>query len=244
MIHGLVTVRTTSTRLPAKCLLPFGDGINIIEHVILRAKYYDIDPILCTSTDKTDDILIEIAKKYKIKYFRGALVNKLKRWSDCAEHFKINHFHSVDADDPFFDGEEMHKSMSLLLKDDYDIICPTISSSNGSASVGYSLTSNIIKKALIGINEDCDTEMMWYSIDKVENVKKCILDDFDNNTLKARLTLDYQEDYWLLSTIQKILGNSCSRNEINKLFKENPDLYKINWFRNAEWKNAQDAKKI
>ena len=60
MIHGLVTVRTTSTRLPAKCLLPFGDGINIIEHVILRAKYYDIDPILCTSTDKTDDILIEI----------------------------------------------------------------------------------------------------------------------------------------------------------------------------------------
>ena len=63
--------------------------------------------------------MIEIAKKYKIKYFRGALVNKLKRWSDCAEHFKINHFHSVDADDPFFDGEEMHKSMSLLLKDDY-----------------------------------------------------------------------------------------------------------------------------
>lgn len=244
MITGLITVRTTSTRLPAKCLLPFGDGMNVIEHVILRAKHYDIDPILCTSTDQTDDILIEFAKKYRIKYFRGALVNKLKRWSDCVEHFKIKNFHSVDADDPFFDGEEMHKSMSLLTKDGYDIVCPTISSSNGAASVGYSLTSNIVKKALIGVNEDRDTEMMWYYIDKIENLKKYILDESDDIIINARLTLDYQEDYWLLSTIQKILGNNCSRKEIFFLFKENPDLYKINWFRNSQWKNAQESKKI
>ena len=59
---GLITVRTSSTRLPNKCLLPFGDG-NVIEHIIKRAKYSGLDPILCTSIDKSDNILQEIAEK-------------------------------------------------------------------------------------------------------------------------------------------------------------------------------------
>ena len=45
---------------------------NIIEHIILRCIDADLVPILCTSKNKSDDILIKIAKKFKIKYFRGS----------------------------------------------------------------------------------------------------------------------------------------------------------------------------
>ena len=110
---GFITVRTSSTRLPNKCLLPLGDE-TVISHVVKRAIAYGIEPIICTSTDKSDDILEEISKELGVKCFRGSLVNKLKRWLDCAEHFNVNSFHTIDADDPFFDGSEMIASLDLL----------------------------------------------------------------------------------------------------------------------------------
>ena len=36
---------------------------------------------------------------------------------------------------------------------------------------------------------------------------KYILDEIYSNASQIRLTLDYQEDYWLLKSIQNILGN-------------------------------------
>ena len=55
----------------------------------------------------------------------------------------------------------------------------------------------------------------------------------------VRLTLDYQEDYWLLTFILNECGPNCTRSEIQDLFSRNPDLYKINWFRNSDWQNNQ-----
>ncbi len=55
----------------------------------------------------------------------------------------------------------------------------------------------------------------------------------------TRLTLDYEEDYWLLESVRRMSGNLATRQEINKLFLSNPDLYKINWFRNQEWRENQ-----
>ena len=61
-IHGIITVRTFSSRLPNKCLLPFGEKINVIQHIIKRCKKFNIEPILCTTIDERDDILQTIAQ--------------------------------------------------------------------------------------------------------------------------------------------------------------------------------------
>jgi spore coat polysaccharide biosynthesis protein SpsF len=238
---GFITVRTSSTRLPNKCLLPLGDE-TVISHVVKRAISYGIEPIICTSTDKSDDILEEISKELGVKCFRGSLVNKLKRWLDCAEHFEVNSFHTIDADDPLFDGHEMIASLDLLSSKDCDVVCPTESSSAGGASVGYSLTTAIIKKALENLDADTDTEMMWYYLEKVSQVKMEILPEASNANIKVRLTLDYEEDYWLLVSIIRILGSNPDRNKVRQLFLNNPDLTKINLFRNDEWKKAQLSK--
>ena len=105
--------------------MPFGD-CNVIEHIIHRTKHYQLEPIICTSTDSSDDILAEIAQNERVKIFRGSMINKLKRWYDCCNHFNIKEFHTVDADDPFFDGELMKKSMDLL-NQGYDVVCPITS---------------------------------------------------------------------------------------------------------------------
>lgn len=240
---GLITVRTSSTRLPNKCLLPFGDD-NVITHVVKRSISYGIEPIICTSADPSDDILETIANNLNIKFFRGSLNNKLKRWLDCAEEFGLKDFHTIDADDPLFDGDQMKKSLNLLRSRKCDIICPTESSSSGGASVGYSLTKEIVEKALVNVADDTDTEMMWYFLEKIKGIKMEILPETDDYRMNARLTLDYEEDYWLLASIVRILGNDATRQQINDLFLRNPDLIKLNLFRNDEWKKSQLLKKI
>ena len=69
-IPAFITVRTqTSSRLPKKCLLPFGQG-NVIEHIIERALFYGLDPIVCTTDQPADDVLEDSDQK-KCKIFQG-----------------------------------------------------------------------------------------------------------------------------------------------------------------------------
>jgi RimJ/RimL family protein N-acetyltransferase/spore coat polysaccharide biosynthesis protein SpsF (cytidylyltransferase family) len=242
-IPGLVTVRTSSSRLPQKCLLPFGDG-NVLEHIIRRAKHFGIEPIVCTSVDPSDDVIERIAAAENVKCFRGALANKLKRWADCARHFKLGAFHTVDADDPFFDGSEMQRSYAFLRDGGWDMVAPTESSAAGGASVGYTLTADIVTRASAGLADEADTEMMWYHVAKVPGLKKATLPESEADPVVARLTLDYQEDYWLLESIRRVVGNLAPRAAVDDLLRRNPDLYRINWFRNEEWAAGQAAKKI
>jgi spore coat polysaccharide biosynthesis protein SpsF len=240
---GFITVRTSSTRLPKKCLLPFGE-LTVLHHIIRRVVSYDIEPIVCTSTSKEDDVIEEIANKEGVRCYRGSLDNKLQRWLDCAMHFNIDTFHTIDADDPFFDGNEMKNSIKILQEENLDMVCPTVSSSSGGASVGYSLTTNIVKKACKDLDKDTDTEMMWYYMEKVPNLRAKVLPETRVNISKMRLTLDYEEDYWMLESVRRMLGNLTSRDKVDQLFLSNPDMYKINWFRNDEWQAKQLLKKI
>ena len=240
IIDGLVTVRTQSTRLPGKCLLPFGD-VRVIEHIIERCLRYDIDPIICTTQLPEDDVLVDIAQHYKVRSFRGSVKNKLKRWYDCATFFGLEVSHSVDADDPFFDGQEMHRSMALL-NEGFDMVKPTATSSAGAASVGYSLRTSIIAKAISGTDDTTDTEMMWHFIQDQHDLRISELDEQDHATPTMRLTLDYEQDYWLLASIARILGRLADRKAIDDLFRRNPDLAAINWFRNEEWAQGQVRK--
>jgi spore coat polysaccharide biosynthesis protein SpsF (cytidylyltransferase family) len=242
-IPAFITVRSLSTRLPEKCFLPFGN-VSVLEHVIKRSIFYDLNPIVCTTTETSDDVIVDLAKKCNVIFYRGPVKNKLLRWSECCEHFNLSSFHSVDADDPFFDGDEVKRSMKILEDEGLDMVCPTKSSSAGGASVGYSLKADAIQRACKGLDKDTDTEMMWNYMEKVPGLKTKILLEQRKNISNMRLTLDYKEDYWLLESVRRIVGNLASRDKIDQLFLSNPDMHKINWFRNDEWQAAQANKKL
>ena len=75
----------------------------------------------------------------------------------------------------------------------------------------------------------------------VELLKENFSEIFDDYEIEfpIRLTLDYQEDYWLMNSLVRILDNYPNQEEIINFFNLNPDLYKINWFRNDDYKSAQ-----
>lgn len=236
-IYGFITVRVGSSRLRGKCLLKFGEG-NVLEHVIRRARFLGFEPLICTTLLEEDNIIEEIGNKEGCLVYRGSAKDKLQRWLDACQKFGIESFHTIDADDLFFDGELGQKSFQLLQKG-YDIVYP--SSNIYVGGVGYSITSAIVKKAC-SIKTSDDTEMMRYYVEKVPDVRKTELPVPDVKTSTIRLTLDYEEDYWMLLTVLRILGPQATRTEIEDLFIRNPDLHKINWFRNEQWKRIQEEK--
>ena len=239
-IIGIILVRSSSNRLPNKCFLNFGK-FNILEHIIKRCIYYNIFPIVCTSDLEEDKKILKIAKKHNIISYSGSAKNKILRLSDCCKKFKIDMFHTIDADDPFFCGMEVKRSMKTLNSLSLDIVKPTNISSQGSGLLGYSLKSNVVHALSKKIKPNTDTEIMWNFFGKLKKlrIKTLSKSKFDCN---ARLTLDYPEDYIFLQSIRLILGNLTSRKKICNLLNRNPDLIKINYFRNKDWKNNQTIK--
>lgn len=241
-IDALITVRSTSSRLPGKCFLPFGEA-SVLEHVIRRSLHYGLAPIVCTTRDAEDDAIAALAKRLEVRCFRGPTANKLLRWSECCRHFALTAFHSVDADDPFFCGEEVRRSYARL-QSGLDMVAPTPSSSAGGATVGYSLTADVVARASEGLAEDTDTEMMWSYVERLPGLRKAVLEDPPEHVIKARMTLDYHEDYVLLEAVRLLAGNLATRAQIGRLLAANPDIARINAFRTEEWSANQKAKSL
>ena len=242
-IAAIISVRSNSSRLPKKCFLPFGE-ISVLEHIIKRARHYGLDPIICTTKELEDNQIAKLASKNDTKIFRGPNENKLLRWSQCCDHFGIEAFHSVDADDPFFCGEEVKRSFTILKNESLDMVSPSLSSSTGGATVGYSLTAEVISRASHGTTNDLDTEMMWSIVQRLPDLRHATLSNPDKYIITARLTLDYYEDYIFLEAVRLLVGNLASRKEISALLLQNPDLEKINAFRTEEWSENQKMKLI
>lgn len=243
IVPAFISVRSTSSRLPRKCFLPLGDT-DVLGHMVARVRHYGLDPIVCTTVEAADNCVVEAAQALDAKVYRGEPVNRLKRWADCCAAFGLTAFHTVDADDPFFDGDEVRRSFELLHSGGWDMVAAKPSSSAGGASVGFSITRDIAERAVANSTPEDDTEIMWYWIDKVPGAKKTVLTESKPDPVTVRLTLDYAEDYWLIASVVRMVGPLATRGDVDDLFRRNPDLYKINWFRNQEWAAGQAAKKV
>lgn len=237
-IPACILVRTSSSRLPKKCFLPFGTGC-VIEHVMNRANHFNFEPIICTTDDSSDNELFDLVKNRGCKAFRGSTNDKIKRLRDAADFYRIDKFITIDADDPFFDPEIDNKSFQLL-KQGYDFVLPPQNYYCG--SVGYSVRKYVLDRA-INEYDTSDSEMMWKIIEKLEGIKLKEIEVENTNISDIRLTLDYEEDYHLLLAVLRILGPLAESHQIKELFNRNPDLHKINWFRQTQWKENQEKVK-
>lgn len=228
----LITARFSSSRLPGKLLLPLGN-FSVLGHSILRAKSAGLNPVLCTSTDVSDDALVLEASQFGIDFFRGHLSNKIIRWKDCLTYLELNDVHILDADDPYFDPLEILNSLDTLRLNRLDLVRTSERSDSGFASVGMSVTSKymsvLARRSLELESEDFDV-IPWgrliFPLDKVATARNNYLTSDDNTQI--RLTLDYKEDFELLALISKKFGVDAPRAIIEKYLIAHSELLNIN----------------
>lgn len=240
-----ITVRSDSTRLPGKALKEIL-GKPTIEHVILRAKRVrNVDQVvLCTTERPVDDGIAEIAQRCGVSCFRGSMEDKLVRWLGAAEKFGIDVFATFDGDDLLCEPELIEWGIEQMaaegldfMKAPKDLIC-------GSFTNCIRVTA---LKRVCEIKDTEDTEMMWVYFEDTGLFKTGELKVKDSVYLdpSIRLTLDYPEDFEFFKNIMEHFAskdNGTSLREIIKYLSANPEVKKLNYFRQQDYLSNQKKK--
>ena len=212
MISCLITARSNSKRLPGKCFLKLGN-LTVIEHIVRRCEHFGFAPYICCPAED-----VEAMRETSCLDVFGLTTDNVEELViSAAHHFKKDIFHHLDGDDPFFDRDMVVESIQCFLRGKFSRILPSIFSQVGSAIVGTS-----------------------YNLKATSDATMEVLPDPAHQVWPQRLTLDYEEDYHLISAVNRMVGGYIApRWAVDELFTRNPDLHKINWFRNQEWKERQ-----
>lgn len=240
-----ITVRTDSSRLPDKALLPILNKPTI-EMVILRAKQakgFD-KVVLCTTERPIDDQIVEIAQSCGINYFRGSLEDKLERWLGATQEFNIDFFVTMDGDDLLCDPYLLELGAQQMEEGDYDFIKAPDGLAVGAFT--YAIRTSALKK-VCQIKDTSDTEMMWVYFEDTGlfKVGELLVDDEVFMDFNVRLTLDYPEDLAFFTRVFvefNNINNDVPLKKIMSFLKENPEISQINFGRQQDWRENQKKK--
>lgn len=233
-------VRTASTRLPEKALTEI-EGNPLIKILIDRISQAKIPDkiIVCTTSDKSDDRLVEFLIKNNIHVFRGNITNVLERLFQASKSFGVEKFVVVEGDDLFCDPSLIDKTAKILNEEKNEFVVwknlPL-----GVSPIGFR-TEGL--KKLQKNNVGSKTDAGWGKLILDSGIVNVTYLEVENKLLKRpeiRLTVDYPEDLELAKKILKNLS-STSLVEIIKILDRNQDWLTIN--ENAKKKYEQNFEK-
>lgn len=103
-VRVVIQSRLSSTRLPAKGLLPVA-GMPSVVLCALRAANTGLDVIVATSTEPSDDLTVAALREAGISYIRGSLNNVLDRFCQVTQDLMTDDIVvRLTADNLFPDG--------------------------------------------------------------------------------------------------------------------------------------------
>lgn len=109
----IAQARMSSTRLPGKVLMELA-GTPVVDRVAARAnRAQTVDHVLiATTTDPTDDSLVEHLQSVGINYVRGSLGDVLSRYMLAAEQARADVIVRITCDCPLIDPDAIDAAVS------------------------------------------------------------------------------------------------------------------------------------
>lgn len=235
-VLAIIVARSNSSRLPNKATLKINEEATIthlFERVMIAKSKGYVDTIaFCTTTLDSDDSLVELAEKYSIEIYRGAVDDVLSRMilaiDDNNDHDIVLR---ITGDDILIDSEYLQKTVQCHLKNNAHYTDAKALPSGVEVEV---FDSSILKL----INEfSKDSNGSEYLTNYIQNNK----DQFEIASLNVpakheknyRLTLDTKEDYEVIAKLLKhlkFIGKQFNYNmdDIVDYFDDNPEVLKLN----------------
>lgn len=232
---AIIEARMTSTRLPGKILYKAG-GKSFLWHLIQRLKVIkEIDKIIiATTTNKTDDILVDFAKKNKVSYFRGSELNVKKRVLDAAKKFKVKNIVGITSDCPIIDHNLISQVISTFKFNNVDFV-----TNSDFRSFPDGMDVDVYKRKALE-KSYASTKSKFYREHVTQylkhNKKKFkqinIVAPSNLNWPSLGLTLDVYDDYILLKKIIEYFKNRKNLffrcDEVIELMLKKKNWFKIN----------------
>lgn len=241
-----IEARFDSTRLPGKVIYPLSGKETVLDVLIQRIKKSrNINKIiLATSKRKNNSKIIKIAKKNKIFFFQGSENNVLKRLVMCTKNFKEKYIIQLTADNPLIDYRIIDYMVSFFKKNykKYDFVSNNNLFNKRKLFIPNGMVVSIFKKEKLTQSlifqkkykkkDLAEHPTLYFYREGKKKIRSINLQMPKKWTIlpTARLTLDTQEDYFLISKIYDELKNirNFSLVQILRYLKNNPELIKIN----------------
>jgi spore coat polysaccharide biosynthesis protein SpsF len=116
---AIIQARTGSTRLPSKVLQDLV-GRTVLARVIDRVKRFQMidDLIVATSTDQSDDAIVDESDRNGLDTFRGSEADVLDRFVGASDYTNADVIVRLTADCPLLDAGVSDSIISLFLEAD------------------------------------------------------------------------------------------------------------------------------
>ena len=193
----------TSSRLPGKVLLPLG-ARTVLDQVVRRAQHFSSQVVVCTSIDTEDDPIEEHCHRHGVLCVRGSLDNVFLRYKDALTHpdvVETTWFARVTADSPLV-SPVLARALLAEAHEGLDYVSVQYDQTPLGVAVEW-----VRRSAFLSIDVD--------SLDTPEREHVTVRLYEDTARFRAarmpppaalmggeyRLTLDYPEDYQLLTTL-------------------------------------------
>lgn len=230
----VIQARMGSTRLPGKVLMKI-NGKPILELIIefLKLSKLNNQIIVATTNLQQDNKIEELCKKLKIECFRGSPNDVLKRYYDCAQLYKGDLIVRITADDPLIDSELVDQVIQTCKETKCDFASTVIMPGY---PIGYfieAVTYSTLEWLALTQKDPLSREHVTYYIKQnlnSFNVQKIIPPD-NLSRPNWRLTVDYEEDFSLMSKIFEKLykvNSFIKYTSVVELLDNNLELLQIN----------------
>ena len=233
-IVATIEARMTSTRLPGKVLKPIL-GRPALELLIERLQHVSLinEIVVATTTNKTDDPIINVCNNLNITCFRGSEEDVLKRVLDAAKSVSADLIVEITGDCPLLDPYTVEKCIKIFLEGDHDYVSNTIERSYPDGLDVQVFPVSVLEEVDSLTDDPVDHEhVSLYIYRHPERYRLANLKaSGDLFWPELGITLDTKEDYELISDIFRELypkNPRFSALDIVKLLREKPELLEIN----------------
>ncbi len=251
MQHKIVTIiqaRTGSSRLPAKVLLPLAGAPALLRQVerVQRAQLAG-KVVIATSTAAEDDAIVDLSRNAGVDCFRGDMNDLLDRHYRAGQEFDAETVVKIPSDCPLIDPAIIDQVLRFYLRhrQEYDFVSnlhpPSWPDGNDVEVMPMPMLALAWREARRGHEREHTTPFFWDNPARfrIGNVRWETGFDY---SMSHRWTLDYEEDYRMLSAVYDALyplDPAFTLKDILDLLKRRPalaalnDRYAgVNWYRN------------
>lgn len=207
-----------SSRLPGKILYKYKKNtiLEILIDRLRKSKLLD-EIIVATSYNKNNDIICNLCRSKKIKFFRGPEKDVLSRFYKCAKKYKADYIVRITSDCPLIDPSLIDRMVKIFQKKKLDFISNTVPPKSSYWPDGSDIeifNFKSLKKANTNENSIHNREHVTFHFWKDESSSskfKSYQLKKKYNSSKLRYVLDYRDDFIVLKKIMEYL-------EKNQLF--------------------------
>ena len=210
-VCAAIVARYDSSRLPGKAALKVA-GRPLLDFLFARIKKSKlVDKIIfCTTKKKTDDQLVDIAKKNKISVFRGEEKNVLGRILKATQKTNSDVIIRITGDDILIDVEYMDKAIKHHLENNLDYTDLKKLPSGTEVEVFNRKVLSFINTNAI---DTSGTEYLTYYIKNNEDFFKIgSASVLKKHQKKIRLTIDNKKDF---NFVKPFLKNMIKKKKID-----------------------------